>query len=140
ERRFLLNSCRFEARSPSATAIRLTGSDFLNTRQVNIQNCRFIGPMTKAIVLASPHGSTWDVNITQCLFYKTGSAITFAGEQHDVSRVNLSNNTFYHFERGINFESGPISASSGVTFLQNLFVSDEGIEVAKEDPEASLEK
>lgn len=131
-------SCRFEAAKETATAIRCEGTALGNTWQFDVQNCRFMGPMQKGITFVSPQGSTWDVNIAQCIFSQCQTAISFAGEDHDVSRVVIANNTFYEFGTGIRFESGPPASSSGVTFVQNLFVNGQGPELVTERADIDL--
>ncbi len=135
-----ISNCRFEASKDSASGIRCESSETANTRLLNIQGCRFIGPMSKGILFSSPQGSTWDVNISQCIFHKTLSGITFAGKGHDISEVKIANNTFHEFGRGIQFESGPVPASSGITFIQNLFVNGNGFEVSTEVENVSLQQ
>lgn len=135
-----ISNCRFDASKDSATGIRCESSETANTRLLNIKGCRFIGPMAKGIVFSSPQGSTWDVNISQCIFHKTLSGITFAGDEHDISQVKVANNTFHEFGRGIQFESGPVPASSGITFIQNFFVDGAGFEVSTNVENVSLQE
>lgn len=135
-----ISNCRFQATNDSATGVRCESSDTANTQLINIQNCRFIGPMAKGIVFASPQGSTWDITVTQSVFHKTRTGIAFSGAEHDISQIKISNNTFYQFGRGIQFESGPVPASSGITFIQNLFVEGDGFEVATDVENISLQE
>lgn len=137
-RPFSLQGCRFEGGSDTAIGVRCVGTETSNTRELSIKGCRFIGPLGKGIVFSSPEGSTWDVTITQCLFDQTRTGLAFAGTDHDVSRVKIANNTFHDFTRGIHFESGPVLASTAVTFLQNLFVNGNGYEVSTEREQVAL--
>ncbi len=135
-----LSRCRFETTKEDATAVRFTGSESLNSNQLSISGCRFIGPMAKGIVFSGAQGSTWDVTIEQSIFHKVRSAITFAGEEHDISRVKIANNTFHEFTRGINFETGPNESCREITFIQNLFAAGDGYEVSTARPNVSLKE
>lgn len=125
-----IEQCQVIANSDSAVGIRFEGSETSNTRLINLFDCQFIGPMSRGIVFSGPQGSTWDLELIGNLFHKTGTGIAFVGQEHDVSQVLIGNNTFHQFNRGIQFEAGPVPASSGITFVQNIFADGTGHEVS----------
>lgn len=138
--RVSFRGCRFESGAATATAVRFEESALAGSRQIQFLNCRFIGPMLRGLTFHGSGGSTWDVEIEQSLFHETQTGIQFSGKDHDVSRVKIANNTFHAFQRGIHFENGPSVASTGISMVQNLFVSEGGAEVVLEQSDVSLSR
>lgn len=132
-------NCQFDGSSENASAARFESSTESNIRQVEVRDCRFIGPLGKGIVLNSPQGATWDVQVVGNRFHQTRNGITFSGDDHDLQRILIANNTFYEFTRGVQFESGPDEAAAELTFIQNLFVNGQGPEVSIERIDATAE-
>lgn len=132
---FLLEDCRFESSSAGAVGVQLEGSATADTRQVAIRRCRFLGPQGTGLII---DGTATNVEITQCLFHETGQGIRFRGAEQELHEIEIVNNTFHAFERGIVFESGPQTNSDGMTFMQNLFVGGTGPEIWVSRPDTDL--
>ncbi len=136
--RLTIQGCRFESNSDSAIGIRFSGSEISNTRQINIVNCRFLGPMAKGILFTNDQGISTEIEIAQSIFHKTHSGISFSGKSHETSHFSFANNTFHDVTRGINFESGPIAVSTENSIVQNLFINVSQSEVSTDEENVSL--
>jgi eukaryotic-like serine/threonine-protein kinase len=132
---FIVEECRFESSSPDAVGIRLEASPTADTDQVAIRQCRFLGPQETGLLIA---GRATNVGITQCLFHETSQGIRFRGADQELHEIEIVNNTFHAFGRGIAFESGPREASDRMTLMQNLFVAGTGPEVWVSRSDADL--
>ena len=121
-----IDNCEFFALSgaESGAAFDKARSDqfgISGTRQIQIRQCRFLGPFHAGIRFSDV---TTDVAVEQSIFHENQRGVVFdGGKEQDISRSTFANNTFHNCKAGINFETGPIEACTAVTFYQNLFVN-----------------
>lgn len=123
----VLTGIRITSKSASATGLRM-----IDPNQVQIDGCRFAGPMQSGIEFAS---QTWnaDVSVTHCRFHELSAAIRFSGASQDLQRVVIGNNTFHRVQHGIAFARMPQSGSSGLSVHHNLFAEVSGAEATVND-------
>lgn len=120
----VLSGIRISSNSPSAVGLRL-----VDPNQVQIDGCRFAGPMQTGIEFAS---ETWnaDIRVTHCRFHELNAAIRFSGGSQDLQRVVIANNTFHRVQQGISFDRMPQAGSAGFAVQHNLFADGSGPEAA----------
>ena len=120
----VLSGIRISSKSPSAVGLRL-----IDPNQVQIDDCRFAGPMQTGIEFAS---ETWnaDIRVAHCRFHELNTAIRFSGGSQDLQRVAIANNTFHRVQQGIAFARMPQAGSSGFAVHHNLFADVSGPEAA----------
>jgi hypothetical protein len=111
-----LANLTFIGRSPVATAIRMG-----EVRQLRIDGCRFIGPMSAAIAFSSS-GLYADISIRHCRIHDTQVGVHFSNTEQDLQFVAVVNNTFHKVQRGLVWDTMPQSGSSSLTVQHNLFV------------------
>lgn len=131
----VLQNCSFTGSSRSAVAIKLDPGPGQDTREINIRNCRFLGPLQTCIAV---QGEADNLSFTLNRFHDAATGIAFSGTDPLRKRLSFTNNTFHNCDQGIIFESGPSASDTGFTFQKNLFIGGSGAAVSVQRTETDL--
>lgn len=122
----VLEHIDFRPAAPGAVGIKLT-SGKASTGRINIQDCRFFGPLSAGLLLDN---GALGVNVRRTIFDRADIGISFAGGPLDWRDVRIINCTFHEIAQvAINFADMPIKGSSGLEFRRNLFAGLKGPEL-----------
>ncbi|MCA9090045.1 MAG: protein kinase [Planctomycetaceae bacterium] len=131
-----IENCTIRFSSDKAAGVEFQSGSLQDTSSVQVVGCRFIGPGAQAIVLQE---AFTDVLLRSNIFYKTGTAVLVKGNDNRLG-LNVSNNTFFGCQRGVEFTGSLESRVERITFSQNLFLDQSGPEVAFGSGNADLNR
>lgn len=117
-----IDSVILKETTASASGI-LFAKSSASTAHVAIENCRFLGPMSRGIEIES---DCTDIILSKNIFSQAAIGVRFVKPDIALRGVNLANNTFFKLKEGISFATMPSIKSESLGFYNNLFAQNEG--------------
>jgi hypothetical protein len=112
--------------STCTALVQLASAELHETAEVEILDCRLIGPAQTGVVIA---GGAQEVLLRGNVFHELREGCRLSESDAGQAGLRWINNTFHQCDRGIVFLSGLTPRHERLAFLQNLFVGQQGADV-----------